>query len=222
MFLSHECSVSAIVRPIYVHVNSMNTAASKHTPLGSEAVDRKAVNSNPLSSSRQEDAKGSFQNNLTSDQMYSMLQLESDDSDSASVITCTKEKSRNSKKQKKLTILDAIVGLKLTRTKSFNGSSSSSSSSNKNKDRCSSHCEKAYLQRRNAALEEYMGPSSQVVPINKDHKKTIFKDNTRLLQTIQVLHRTALYCSELHCMYLMSVMKPQRLQTAFIIVYICH
>ena len=203
--------MSAIVRPVYVHINSMNTAASKHSPLGSEALDGKAVYSNPLSSSRQEDAKGSFQNNLTSDQMYSMLQLESDDSDSASVITCTKEKSRISKKQKKLTILDAIVGLKLTRTKSFNGSSSSSSSS-KNKDRGSSYSEKAYLQRRNAALAEYMGPSSQVVPINKDNKKTIFKDNTRLLQTIQVLH-----CTVLHCMSLMSVIKPQRLQTALYI-----
>ena len=176
-FLSDECLASGIVRPIHVHVNSMNAAVSKHSPIGTSAADGKHLYSNPLSSSRQEDAKGSFQNILTTDQMYSMLQLESDDSDSVSVVTCTKEKSRSCKKQKKLTILDAIVGQKLTRSKSFSG---------KSRDRSSTQSEKAYLQRRNAALEEYMGPSSQVVPINKDHKKTIFKDNTRLLQTIQV------------------------------------
>lgn len=169
--------MSAIVRPIHVHVNSMNTAVSKHSPIGTAAADGKPLYSNPLSIGRQGDTKGNFQNILTTEQMYSMLQLESDDSDSVSVATCTKEKSRSCKKQKKLTILDAIFGQKLTCSKSV---------SSKGKDRSSTQSEKAYLQRRNAALEEYMGPSSQVVPINKDHKKTIFKDNTRLLQTIQV------------------------------------
>lgn len=169
--------MSAIVRPIHVHVNSMNTAVSKHSPIGTAAADVKPLYSNPLSIGRQGDTKGNFQNILTTEQMYSMLQLESDDSDSVSVATCTKEKSRSCKRQKKLTILDAIAGQKLTCSKSV---------SSKSKDRSSTQSEKAYLQRRNAALEEYMGPSSQVVPINKDHKKTIFKDNTRLLQTIQV------------------------------------
>jgi hypothetical protein len=115
--------------------------------------------------------------NLIGDQMFSLLQLESDLSDANSVVTCTKAKLKLSRKQRDLTILDAIIGPRSPRIKNV---------SSKNKDKSFTDEEKVYIQRRNAALDEYMGSKCQVVPINKDPKKTLFKDNTTLHQTIKV------------------------------------
>jgi hypothetical protein len=109
--------------------------------------------------------------------MFSLLQLESDLSDANSVVTCTKAKLKSSRKQRDLTILDAIIGPRSPRIKNV---------SSKNKDKSFTNEEKVYIQRRNAALDEYMGSKCQVVPINKDLKKTLFKDNTTLHQTIKV------------------------------------
>ena len=116
--------------------------------------------------------------NLIGDQMFSLLQLESDLSDANSVVTCTKAKLKIPRKQRDLTILDAIIGPRTPRVKN--------NISSKNKDRSSTNDDKVYIQRRNAALDEYMGSKCQVVPINKDPKRTLFKDNTTLHQTIKV------------------------------------
>lgn len=114
---------------------------------------------------------------LYGDQMFSLLQLESDLSDANSIVTCTKAKLKMPRKQRDLTILDAILGPRSPRIKNV---------SSKNKDKSFTNEEKVYIQRRNAALDEFMGSKCKVVPINKDPKRTLFKDNTTLHQTIKV------------------------------------
>ena len=110
--------------------------------------------------------------NITAtDLMLSMLQIESDGSDIASssdvTPTHTKRKMKNiARKQKDLTVFDAILGAR------------------RSAKRVSSK-EKIFTQRRNKAIENYSGPKAQVTATNKDQKRTLFKDNTRLLQTIK-------------------------------------
>ena len=166
--------MSAILRPVTVK-NTPATADAKCSGNSVDAADGKAERDVPSSSPIAAEYVGNSRH-LIADQMFSLLQLESDGSDSNSIIMCSKVKSKT-KKSKEITVLDAIIGLKNPHSKIVGSES---------KDRNCQNKEKSYLQRKNEALEEYMGPAAQVIPINKDQKKTAFKDNTRLLQTVKV------------------------------------
>ena len=107
------------------------------------------------------------------DLMMSMLQVESDGSDVASstdvIPNNTKRRMKSiARRQKDLTVFDAILGAR------------------RSAKRVSSQ-EKSFTQRRNKAIEDFSGPKAHVTATNKDQKKILFKDNTRLLQTIKVL-----------------------------------
>lgn len=166
--------MSAILRPVSVK-NAAATADAKFSGKSVNAADGKAERDVPSTSSIAAEYVGSSRH-LIADQMFSLLQLESDGSDSNSIRMNSKVKSKV-KKSKEITILDAIIGLKNAHSKSIGSES---------KDRNCQNTGKSYLQRKNEALEEYMGPAAQVIPINKDQKKTVFKDNTTLLQTVKV------------------------------------
>ena len=156
-------------------MTTANPKSSKSFADNASADDGKAEHNHPRSMTLDEINLNC--GSLIGDQMFSLLQLESDLSDANSVVTCTKAKLKIPRKQRDLTILDAIIGPRSPRIKNV---------SSKNKDKSFSDEEKVYIQRRNAALDEYMGSKCQVVPINKDPKKTLFKDNTTLHQTIKV------------------------------------
>ena len=166
--------MSAILRPVSVK-NAPATADAKFRGNSVDAADGKAERDVPSTSPIAAEYVGSSRH-LIADQMFSLLQLESDGSDSNSIKMNSKVKSKV-KKSKEITILDAIIGLKNAHSKSIGSES---------KDRNCQNKEKSYLQRKNEALEEYMGPAAQVIPINKDQRKTVFKDNTTLLQTVKV------------------------------------
>lgn len=108
----------------------------------------------------------------TADLMFSMLQVESDGSDVASstdvIPNNTKRRMKSiARRQKDLTVFDAILGAR------------------RSAKRVSSQ-EKTFTQRRNKAIDDYSGPKAHVTATNKDQKRVLFKDNTRLLQTIKV------------------------------------
>ena len=131
-------------------------------------------------------------------------------------VSCTKTKTKT-RKLRDLSVLDVIAGPRYINgdgsRNSYDGRNNNNSGNNNNDGRNNndrnnnnntnnnnnnnndtrrsasriSSRERTYIQRRNRALEEYSGPKAQVTAMNIDQKKTVFKDNTTLLQTIKVV-----------------------------------